>query len=217
MKEKIVIIGGGGHAKVIISILKKLNQHIIVGYTDQENKGEILGSSFLGTDERLNSLFKDGVNNAAIGLGQIKSAALRRKLFTICKRIGFKLPSIVSPDAIINEEVIIGNATFVMDGVIINSGSNIGQCSIVNTNSSIDHDCSIGDFTHIAPGVTLSGDVKIGNYVFVGTGANVIHQINITDYSIISAGSTVTKNITEVGVYGGTPARLIQNIEKIKK
>lgn len=212
MKDKIVVIGGGGHAKVIISILKKLNRYEIVGYTDPENKGEILGISHLGNDDILNSLFSDGVVNAVIGLGQIKSAALRRKAVDICKRIGFNLPAIISPNAIINEDVRIGNGTVVMDGVTINSGSTIGECSIVNTNASIDHDCKIGDFTHIAPGVTLSGEVKIGNDVLIGTGSNIIQQINIPDNTMISAGSTVLKSIGKKGIYRGNPAILIKDL-----
>jgi len=212
MKEKIVVIGGGGHAKVIISILKKLNNYEIVGYTDIESKGEILGISYLGNDDRLNSIYSDGVINAVIGLGQIKSAALRRKLADRCKSIGFYFPAIVSTNTIINEEVSIGSGTVVMDGVIINSGSSIGEFSIVNTNASIDHDCSIGDFTHIAPGVTLSGDVNIGNDVLIGTGSNIIQQIIISDNTIISAGSTVLKSIIKKGIYRGNPARLIKEI-----
>jgi UDP-perosamine 4-acetyltransferase len=210
MKDKIVVIGGGGHAKVIISILKKLNHYDIVGYTDPENKGEILGILYLGNDDRLNSLFSDGVINAVIGLGQIKSAALRRKVVDMCKSIGFNLPGIISPDAIINEDVRIGNGTVVMDGVTINSGSTIGECSILNTNASIDHDCVIGDFTHIAPGVTLSGEVVIRDEVLVGTGANIIQQIQITNKTIISAGSTVKSNIFTSGIYNGNPALLIK-------
>ncbi|WKZ71055.1 MAG: acetyltransferase [Melioribacteraceae bacterium] len=212
MKDKIVVIGGGGHAKVIISILKKLYKYDIVGYTDLENKGEILGIPYLGNDDRLNSLYSDGVINAVIGLGQIKSAALRRKLVDRCKRIGFNLPAIVSPNAIINEDVSIGIGTVVMDGVTINSGSTIGEYSIVNTNASIDHDCSIGDFTHIAPGVTLSGEVNVGNDVLIGTGSNIIQQISIPDNTIISAGSTVLKSIIKNGIYRGNPASLIKEI-----
>lgn len=211
MKDKIIVIGGGGHAKVIISILKKLNKYEIVGYTDFQNKGEILGISYLGNDDMLNSLYNKGIKNAVIGLGQIKSAAFRRKLVALCKDIGFKLPAIISQNAIINEEVSIGNGTVVMDGVTINSSSSIGEYSIVNTSASIDHDCSIGDFTHIAPGVTLSGEVKIGNDVLIGTGANVIQQINIPDNTIISAGSSVFQSISKKGIYRGNPSRLIKD------
>lgn len=209
MKEKIVVIGGGGHAKVVISILKKLNAYEIVGFTELEKKTSILGVEYLGTDEILQDLFYDGIKNAVIGLGQIKTSEIRRKIVKIAEEIGFKFPSILSPDSIVNEEVKIGAGTIVMDGVIINSGTEIGNFSIINTNCSIDHDCNIGDFTHIAPGVTLSGEVKIGNNVLVGTGANVIQQIFITDLSIISAGSSVQKSITQKGIYRGIPAKLV--------
>lgn len=212
MKDKIVVIGGGGHAKVIVSVLKKLNKYEIVGYTDPENKGEILGVPYLGNDKTLNSLYKDGVNYAFIGLGQIKSAERRRKLVGICKSIGFNFPAIISPNAIINEDVSIGNGAVVMDGVTINSSSTIGEFSIVNTNASIDHDCSIGDFTHIAPGVTLSGEVNIGNNVLIGAGACIIQQIKIVDKTIISSGSSVQKNITKVGIYMGVPAKFLKGI-----
>ena len=212
MKDRIVVIGGGGHAKVIISILKRLNNYDIVGYTDVENKGEILGMSYLGNDDSLNSIYNKGIKNAVIGVGQIKSSFHRRKLANMIKGIGFKVPRVVSRNAIINEDVFIGNGTVIMDGVTISCGSIIGEYSIVNTNSSIDHDCFIGEFTHIAPGVTLSGEVKIGNDVLIGTGANVIHQITISDKTIISAGSTVLKSISKKGIYGGNPANYIKGI-----
>ena len=213
MKEKILIIGGGGHAKVVISLLKKLNNYEIVGFTELEKKNNILGIKYLGTDEVLKDLFNDGIKNAVIGLGQIKSSEIRKKIVKFASEIGFKFPSIISPNSIVNEEVIIGDGTIVMDGVVINSGSEIGKFSIINTNSSIDHDCKIGSFTHIAPGVTLSGEVNIGDNVLVGTGANVIQQISITDFSIISAGSSVQKSITEKGIYRGVPAKLVSPIK----
>ncbi len=210
--DKIVIIGGGGHAKVVISILKKLNTFEIIGFTELEKKNSILGIEYLGQDEVLKELFNKGITNAAVGLGQIKSAEIRKKIFNFASNIGFKFPLIISPNSIVNEEVKIGDGTIVMDGVVINSGSEIGKFSIINTNSSIDHDCKIGSFTHIAPGVTLSGEVNIGDNVLIGTGANVIQQISITDFSIISAGSSVQKNINEKGIYRGVPAQFVASV-----
>jgi len=212
MKEKIAIVGGGGHAKVIISILKKLKKYEIVGYTDISNNGLILGIQFLGNDEKLQTLFDSGVQNAAIGLGQIKTAVHRRKIAALLKNIGFKIPAIISSNSIINEDVNFGNGTVVMDGVVINSGTSIGEFSIINTNSSIDHDCKIGSFTHIAPGVTLSGEVTIGDNVLIGTGASVIHQIKIPDNTIVSSGTSVQKNITKAGIYRGVPAKSLKEI-----
>jgi len=208
--ERIVIVGGGGHAKVIISILKKQKEYKIVGYTDISDNGLILGIPFLGGDEKLQEFFDSGIRNAAIGIGQIKSTVNRERVAELLKNIGFKLPSIISPDCTINEDVVIGDGTAVMDGVIINSGSRIGEFSILNTNSSIDHDCSIGSFTHIAPGVTLSGNVRVGDKVLIGAGSNIIQQTEIPDGTIISAGSSVQKSIKIPGIYRGIPAKLIR-------
>jgi len=214
--EKIIIIGGGGHAKVIIAIIKKAKKFNIIGYTDINDYGKILGAPYLGNDEVLSSLFNDGINNAVIGIGQIKSSAIRRGVSSKLKKIGFEFPVIVSPTAVINEDVVIGEGTVVMDGVVINPGTKIGSFSIINTRASIDHDCVIGNFTHIAPGVTLSGDVKIGDSVLIGTGASVVQSRRIVDNSIVAAGSAVTSYILTPGTYIGIPARLMPTKEDFK-
>ncbi len=212
MKNKIIIIGGGGHAKVIISLLKKIKFFEIVGYTDTQNYGIILNVPYLGKDEVLQSHFDCGIKMLAIGIGQIKSSSLRRSIINKLEIIGFQFPTIISPNSIVNEDVQIGDGTVIMDGVVINSGTIIANYSIVNTNSSIDHDCKIGSYTHIAPGVTLSGEVTIGDNVLIGTGASVIQQISIMDNCIISAGSSVQKSIIFSGIYRGVPAKLIKEI-----
>lgn len=211
--EKIIIIGGGGHAKVIIAILKKQKKFEVVGYTDISDNGLILGIPFLGKDDKLQTLFDSGIHNATIGIGQIKSSVRRERIADLLSNIGFKLPAIISPNCIINEDVTIGNGTVVMDGVVINSGTRVGEFSIINTNASIDHDCLIGDFTHIAPGVILSGEVKIGNNVLIGTGANIIQQVEIPDNTIISAGSSVLRSIKTSGIYRGIPVKLVRKHE----
>lgn len=150
----------------------------------------------------------------AIGLRLIKSSLQRKRIVEMLSEIGFLFPTIVSPNSIINEDVIIGNGTVVMDGVVINSGTSISEFSIINTNSSIDHDCKIGSFSHIAPGVTLSGEITIGDNVLVGTGANVIQQIKIPDNTIISSGSSVQKNVIKAGIYRGVPAVFVKTVAK---
>lgn len=210
--ERIIVVGGGGHAKVVISLLKKMNKFIIIGYTDKFNKGGLLGIEYLGNDEELARYFKEGVTNIAIGIGQIKSSVLRREIVNYAKKIGFNFPSIISTTAIINEDVEIGYGTVIMDGVIINSGTRLGDFSIINTNSSIDHDCILGNYVHIAPGVTLSGEVKIGDNVLIGTGANSIQSISINDDCIIAAGSSVQTNIERKGIYRGIPAKFVSEL-----
>lgn len=210
--EKIIVVGGGGHAKVIISILKKIEKYEIIGFTSLEKKEEIFGVPFLGSDEVLNEYFNKGVQKLALGLGQIKSSEPRRKIVNKLLEIGFDFPKIVSPDSIISEDVEIGNGTIIMNGVVVNCATCIGNFSIVNTNSSIDHDCNIGSFTHIAPGATLGGEVKVGVDVLIGIGTNVMQCTEICDGCIISAGSTVSKSLYKKGIYRGVPAKFIKEV-----
>lgn len=205
--EKIVIIGGGGHAKVVASIIKKLKNFDLLGYTDRENRGTLLGAPYLGADEALASIIKQhGKCSAALGIGYLGKGDLRERIVEKLRGLGFTTPAVISPNAVINEEIQIGEGTIVMDGVVINSGSRIGRYAIINTQASIDHDCEIGDFTHIAPGVTLSGGVKVGARSFVGAGATVAQYKTIGDRCIIGAGAVVVNDCLEPGIYLGVPA-----------
>ena len=206
--EKIVIIGGGGHAKVVASMIKKLGTFEILGYTDSETRGPLLGMAYLGKDEVLPRLKKDHPQlSAVLGIGYLGNVDLRERLVEKLRGLEFTMPAIISPHAVINEEVQIGEGTVVMDGVVINSGTHIGRYAIINTRASVDHDCVVGDFTHLAPGVTLSGGVKVGAYSLIGVGASVVQYKTIGDHCIIGAGAAVTKDCLGPGTYVGVPAK----------
>ncbi|HCE45635.1 MAG TPA: hexapeptide transferase [Lentisphaeria bacterium] len=211
MKKSIIVIGGGGHAKVLIGVLKKLKNFRIVGYTDIKDKGEILGIKHLGDDSVLSKLaVKNRTACAALGIGKTEKPDCRKSMIANLKKLGFRLPAIISPDAVVNEDVILGDATVVFDGVVVNSGSRIGCAVILNTNSTIEHDCTIGAFTHIAPGATLSGGVEIGENSFIGAGSTIIHGTKVTSNCIVGAGSVVIRNFIKPGTFVGNPARKIR-------
>lgn len=210
---EIILIGGGGHARVVISILKRLPDYDIAGYVDKENKGRILGVEYMGND----AILADIKNNhpdchAVIALGSTdhRQVKTRKRLYEHLEKLGFTLPVIVSPAAIISEDVHIDPGTAIMDGAIIGTGSRIGKCAIINTRCSVDHDCRIGDYVHIAPGATLSGGVTVGSESLVGAGATVIHHTTIADKCVIGAGAVVIRDCTSKGTYVGVPARLMR-------
>jgi sugar O-acyltransferase (sialic acid O-acetyltransferase NeuD family) len=208
LKNKIIIIGGGGHAKVVICLLRKIVGYDILGYTDNDDKGEILNVKYLGNDNILSDIKKKYINcSAVIGVGMININPEREKIFNRLKKLKYKLPTLISPDCSINEEVTFGESSIVLDGVVINTGSNIGKGCIINTNSTIEHDCKIGDFSQICPGATLSGGVRIGRHCLIGTGANVKQYLNITDYCVIGIGAAVVNDCKQSGIYTGVPAR----------
>lgn len=206
--KKLAIIGGGGHAKVVASIILKLSDYELVGYIDQTEKPSFLNLPYLGNDDSFIEKYKGKIYYVALGIGQIETSKIRKGI--VGKYVDFKFPIILSPNAVINQNVQIGTGTVVMDGVVINVDSQIGDYSIINTNATIEHDCKIGNYVHIAPGVTLSGNVSVGNNTLIGTGSNIIQGINIVSNVIIGAGSPVHKNILVAGVYVGNPLRKVK-------
>jgi sugar O-acyltransferase (sialic acid O-acetyltransferase NeuD family) len=209
-KMDIAIVGGGGHTKSIISILSKLNNYTVVGYTDLEDRGIILGVNYIGLDDEIK---KRKVENIALGISYLKSATDRLLRLDLIKKFeasGFNFPVIISPTAIINKEVGIGNGTIVFDGVIVNAGSQIGKHGVLNTGCIVEHDCVLGENVFLSPGSILCGAVTVGNNVFIGAGSIIKDSVTIVDNVVIGTGSNVVKNIQTPGLYLGNPAVLVQ-------
>lgn len=207
--EKIVVIGGGGHAKSVIGIIKRLKKYELLGYVDHSDNGEILGVKYLGKDDMLTDIKKKHSNcQAVIGIGAVQVSEKRKTLIGKLRQMNFKLPVIVSPEAVINEDVSLGDGTVVHDGAVVNVGTTIGEGCIINTHASIDHDCTIADFAHIAPGATLSGGVVVEEGSIISVGANIIQYKKVARGCLVGAGATVVEDCLDPGVYLGTPARL---------
>jgi UDP-perosamine 4-acetyltransferase len=201
------VLGGGGHAKVVITVLKR-SGYDILGYTDAADRGAILSVPYLGTDARLAGVLLDHPRcGAVVGVGKIDVSPRRSAIQSEAVALGFEFPPIVSPHAVINEGVRLGAGTVVMDGVVVNSGTEVGQACILNTNSSVDHDCRIGRNVHVAPGATLSGGVTVGDDCMIGTGSTIIQGLKVCADCLVGAGATVVTDLTEPGTYVGTPAR----------
>ena len=116
-------------------------------------------------------------------------------------------PVLIHPNAVIADDVVIGEGTAVMAGAVINSNVVVGKGCIVNTCSSIDHDSVVGDFSHISVGTHLCGTVIVADRTWVGAGVTVNNNINISASCMIGAGSLVVRDITETGVYIGVPVK----------
>lgn len=212
-KDKIVIVGGGGHANDIISLLKKNNDYEIIGYTDITDRGKVLGVNYLGSDDVLEEiLIKYKSCNAAIGIGNIDISHRRNTLYRKLKSIGFTLPSLISRNAIVQDAVTLGEGTVVMDSALISVHTSIGKCSIINYGAILGHNCKIGDFVHVSGGSIIAGGVEVGNNCVLGIGAKIIQGKKITHDCLLGAGSVTITDILKTGTYFGIPSRRV-NIE----
>jgi UDP-perosamine 4-acetyltransferase len=207
MKEKIIMIGGSGHAKVLINIIQKNNQYDIIGYVDFEDLGEIFGVKYLGGDNCLIDLYNSGINKAVLGIGQVHLTKKRFEVVSKIKNIGFYFPVIISRDAVINQQVSFGEGTQIFDGAVVNCCTTIEEFTIINTNATVEHDFKIGNFCHIATGAVLSGGAEIGDYSMIGSNAVVVHYKTIVPECFVGSGGVVIKDISEKGIYVGNPVR----------
>lgn len=210
IKTKIVLIGTGGHAKVIVDIINKEGKYEIVGCTtsDTDSKG-FEGLRIFGTDEILPIVFSKGVVKAFVAIGDNR---IRKKVIENAEKMGFELVTVVHPSAQVAQNVHIGQGTCIMPGAIINPHSTIGKGSIINTNTSIDHDCTIENWVHIAPGTSLAGCVVVGEGTLIGAGASIIPGVEIGMWSVVGAGGVVLKKIPNNTKVYGVPARVREKI-----
>ncbi|MDE6847497.1 MAG: acetyltransferase [Lachnospiraceae bacterium] len=196
--KQILILGGGGHAASLADILERENKYKIAGFVVNEHMASCnIKYPVIGTDDDLLNLFQRGIKNAVIGVGYLGKSNLREKLYERLKRIGFDLPFICDPSAIVSEHVEIGEGTSIGKGAIINAGADIGKMCIINTGAIIEHDCIVEDFSHISVGSVLCGSVRVGEASFVGANATVIHGTKIGNHCIIGAGAAVRKNVED--------------------
>ncbi|WP_042160303.1 acetyltransferase [Paenibacillus gorillae] len=203
LPNKTVIVGAGGHAKVIIDILKADTHVELIGCLGQHEDNKLLGLAVLGGDEQLPLLYAQGVRHAFIAIGNNER---RRKLARYAESLGYELVNAISPRAYLASHVTLGSGVAVMPGSVIQPDTTVGSYSIINTGATVDHDGVIGEACHIAPGCTLSGNVSVGDLSFLGTGAKVIDGMRIGAGCMIGAGAVVIRHIPDHALAVGVPA-----------
>lgn len=216
---KILIIGAGGHSKVIVDIIQNEQKYEIAGFIDNNLPigHEVLGYKVLGKKEEINTLInKHEIFGGVIAIGDnfIRSN-IKKKITQLCNE--FKFINCIHPKSSIAFNVVMGEGNVVMAGAVINTSSEISNHCIFNTNCSIDHDNKIANFASIAPNAVTGGNVEVGEFSAIGIGATVKHNVSIGYNCIIGGGSLVNKDAKSNSVYYGIPAKFIRNHELGKK
>lgn len=197
--NRLIIVGAGGHGKVIADAALK-NGYANICYIDDHATGDVMGFPIIGTSSDIEDL-NDGSADFIIGIG---NNAVRK---TIAETYNVNWVSIIHPSAQIGFNAEIGKGTVVMANAVVNVCAKIGEHCIINTGAIVEHDNVIEDYTHISPNAALGGTVRIGSLTHVGIGATVKNNTEICSDCTIGAGAVVVKNIKEPGTYVGVPAR----------
>ncbi|MFT6814177.1 MAG: sugar O-acyltransferase (sialic acid O-acetyltransferase NeuD family) [Sphingobacteriales bacterium] len=204
IKPKIILIGGGGHCKSVIDVIENEDRYEIAGIVDSfiEKGALVLGYPVLGTDDNLAQLIEKYCN-AIITVGQIKSAAIRIKLFEKVKLLGGIFPVIISKNAYVSKHSKIGDGTVVMHQALINANAVIGENCILNTGSLIEHDAIVGDNVHVSTKAILNGSAKVGNGSFIGSNSMLYQGVEIGPNALVPGSKIVRKNFAGEGLFKG--------------
>ena len=206
-KEKLIVFGAGGHAKVVLDIIERQGNYAIAGLLDDDPKHQgkrFFGYPVLGTRADLPALLSAELSHAIVTIGDNAS---RAAVAAYLSQLGWRFALAVHPHASIGRGAEIGPGSVVMAGCAVNADAHLGAQVIVNTGATVDHDCRVEDGVHIAPGCHLCGGVSVGPGSFLGAGCIVTPGVRIGAKAVIGAGSTVIRDVADGARVSGSPAK----------
>ncbi len=203
MNEKVIIIGGGGHAAVVIDALTASGD-IPCGILDARasEMTDVLGVPITGTPEEWKK-YKEYKFIVAIGNNKT------RKLI-VESMPGAAWHTVIHPSATVSAHASIGKGTVILAGATVNARATVGDHCIINTRSIVEHDNVISDYVHLSPASVLSGSVSVGELTHIGTGVSTTNNVSICSGCTLGVATAVIRDITVPGVYIGIPARRIK-------
>ncbi len=206
-----MIIGGGGHASVLVDVLRQQQREIIAVVSLERPSAKIFDDiRWFRHDSSVLKFDKDEVK-LVNGVGSLPGHNSRALLFQRFVKLGYEFETVVATSAVLSKSCSLAQGVQVMPGAIIQTGVTVGENSIINTGAIIEHDCEIGGDNHVAPGVTLSGGVQSLSGAHFGTGCSVIQKICIGENAVVGAGAVLSQNLLDRGVC--YPARVEIRVE----
>jgi sugar O-acyltransferase (sialic acid O-acetyltransferase NeuD family) len=206
----IVIVGAGGHGRVVLDILRTDGRHRAVGFVDADTTiagTRVGGLPVVGPINTLPRLRQQKVRGAIVAIGDNRT---RMRYAELLLEQEFELINAVHPTASVSPTATIGVNVVIAPRAVVCTDARIGDSVILNTSCIVDHECEVEDGAHICPGVGLGGRVRVGGCAFVGLGANVIQCLSIGEHAIVGAGAAVIRDVPAYATVVGVPARVIR-------
>ncbi len=204
MSESVMLIGGSGHAKVVIDCIRSSGGQVFGILDDGMEPGtEVLGVPVLGKTAD-HPKFRKHPFLIAIG-----NNATRRRIAEALGE-GVRWYTAVHPTAVVSRYASVEEGSVVLAYAVINAGAHVGAHCIINTGAIVEHDDELEAYVHVSPGAALGGTVQVGAQTHIGIGASVKNNLEICGGCVIGAGAAVARSITEPGTYAGVPARRLK-------
>jgi sugar O-acyltransferase (sialic acid O-acetyltransferase NeuD family) len=200
-----VMVGAGGHGRVVADLIRLSGHLELVAVVDDDSRthgGYLDGVEIIGSTALLER-HPRAATACVVAIGDNRT---RARIFNLALGLGYHLPPLVHPAAVIARGVKLPDGLTVCAGAIVNPGARLGVGVILNTGCSVDHDGEIGDHAHLHPGAVLAGGVKVGAYTFIGTNAAVNPGVTVGAKAMIGSGAVVVEDVPDGVVAYGVPA-----------
>jgi sugar O-acyltransferase (sialic acid O-acetyltransferase NeuD family) len=213
-----LIAGAGDHGRELIDLIKgqqlrEFRDWTIVALTDSDPRLQgqsVMDVPVVGNDNEFQVLFEQGISHGLVGVGLAQGTKQRAAVFTQLEDVGFSLPVVIHPSAIIASNVELDLGSVVLAGAIIGTGCRIGKNVVINLGAAVSHDCTISDHCIIADGAHVTGGVKVEEAALVGAGATILPYVTIGKGATVGAGAVVTKDVGPGMTVVGVPARAVK-------
>lgn len=213
---RVVGLGAGGHAKVVLEIVRAMPGVEVVGLLDPSPSlqgASVLGIPVIGDDSLLPSLSDRGVSTVFVGVGSVSDTSTRRRLFELATGHGLTVIAAIHSSAIVAPSVQIGRGVTVMAGAIVNAEARLGDNVLVNTGAIVEHDVVLGDHVHVATGARLGGAVVVEAGAHIGLGAVVRQGVRIGVGAVVGAGTVVVGDVPPRVIVVGVPSRVLRSLD----
>lgn len=205
-RPRLLILGAGGHGRAVLATLRDAGWPEPAGVLDDTPSASLPGLPWLGPLARAAALRAEGLSAAHVALG---ANVARGRLGEHLLALGYALPPILHPSAILAGDASLGAGSVAMPRAVLGAAARVGPHGILNTASVVEHDCILGAACHIAPGAVLGGSVTLGEAVLVGLGAAIRPGLRLGRGAIIALGAAVVSDVPEGETVGGVPARAL--------
>lgn len=205
-----VVIGGGGHARVLIDAIKAAHPHANLAVVDADASragSSLLGVPIVGNDDILAELVRNGTRQFVIGVAGVRDNGPRARLFERARELGLEPITVIHPGASVSQYATVGAGCQIFAGAIVNACATLGVNVVVNTGAIVEHDCIVDDHAHVATGARLAGAVHVEALAHIGAGSVVRQLLRVGRAAVVGAGAAVVKDVRPSAVVAGVPAK----------